>query len=114
MQSTHGALTKMFLKPLRSAILGLSFTTAWVIESMRAGESITLISYDENQDKGYAQFAHVAPVLAAQMTAGYQGGDDGNQAHRAFCPGEYGSHLGNLSVLHHRYEMKIEALAQDE
>ncbi|CUO93048.1 Uncharacterised protein [Segatella copri] len=36
----------MFLKPLRSAILGLSFTTAWVIESMRAGESITLISYD--------------------------------------------------------------------
>ena len=39
------------------------------------------------------------------MTAGYQGGDDGNQAHRAFCPGEYGSHLGNLSVLHHRYEM---------
>jgi hypothetical protein len=53
-------------------------------------------------------------VLAAQMTAGYQGGDDGNQAHRAFCPGEYGSHLGNLSVLHHLYEMKIEALAQDE
>ena len=69
---------------------------------------------DENQDKGYAQFAHVAPVLAAQMAAGYQGGDDGNQAHRAFCPGEYGSHLGNLSVLHHRYEMKIEALTQDE
>ena len=26
--------------------------------------------YHENQDKGYAQFAHVAPVLAAQMTAG--------------------------------------------
>ena len=47
---------------------------------------------DENQDKGYTQFAHVAPVLAAQMTAGYQGGDDGNQSHRAFCPGEYGSH----------------------
>ena len=70
--------------------------------------------YHENQSKGYAQFAHVAPVLAAQMTAGYQGGDDGNQAHRAFCPGEYGSHLGNLSVLHHCYEMKIEALAQDE
>ena len=70
--------------------------------------------YHENQDKGYAQFAHVAPVLAAQMTAGYQGGDDGNQAHRAFCPGEYGSHLGNLSVLRYRYEMKIEALAQDE
>ena len=70
--------------------------------------------YHENQDKGYAQFAHVAPVLVAQMTAGYQGGDDGNQTHRAFCPGEYGSHLGNLSVLHHRYEMKIEALAQDE
>ena len=69
---------------------------------------------DENQDKGYAQFAHVTSVLAVQMAAGYQGGDDGNQAHRAFCPGEYGSHLGNLSVLHHRYEMKIEALAQDE
>ena len=34
---------------------------------------------DDNQDKGYAQFAHVAPVLAAQMTAGYQGSDDGNQ-----------------------------------
>ena len=29
--------------------------------------------YHENQDKGYAQFAHVAPVLAAQMTASYQG-----------------------------------------
>ena len=37
MQTTHGAFTKMFLKPLRSAILGLSFTTAWVIESMSAG-----------------------------------------------------------------------------
>ena len=33
------------------------------------------------------------------MTAGYQGGDEGNQAHRAFCPDEYGSHLGNLSVV---------------
>ena len=69
---------------------------------------------DENQDKGYAQFAHVAPVLAAQMAAGCQGGDDGNQTHRAFCPDEYARHLGNLPVLHHRYKMKIEALAQDE
>ena len=33
------------------------------------------------------------------MTAGYQGGDEGNQAHRAFCPDEYGSHLGNVSVV---------------
>ena len=28
MQTTHGAFTKVFLKPFRSAILGLSFTTA--------------------------------------------------------------------------------------
>ena len=69
---------------------------------------------DENQDKGYAQFAHVAPVLAAQMTAGYQGSDDGNQAHRAFCPGENRCRGGYLSVLHHRYKVELEALSQDE
>lgn len=70
--------------------------------------------YHENQDKGYAQFAHVTSVLAVQMAAGYQGSDDGNQSHSALYPGENRCRGGYLSVLHHRYEMKIEALAQDE
>ena len=70
--------------------------------------------YHENQDKGYAQFAHVTSVLAVQMAAGYQGSDDGNQYHSALYPGENRCRGCYLSVLHHRYEMKIEALAQDE
>ena len=70
--------------------------------------------YHENQDKGYAQFAHVAPVLAVQMAAGYQGSDDGNQYHSALYPGENRCRGGYLSVLHHRYKVELEALAQDE
>uniref|UniRef100_UPI00402896AD hypothetical protein n=1 Tax=Segatella hominis TaxID=2518605 RepID=UPI00402896AD len=61
-----------------------------------------------------AQFAHVAPVLAAQMTAGYQGSDDGNQYYSALYPGENSCRGGYLSVLHHRYKVELEALTQDE
>ena len=70
--------------------------------------------YHENQDKGYAQFAHVTSVLAVQMAAGYQGGDDGNQYHSALYPGENRCRGCYLSVLHHRYKVELEALAQDE
>ena len=70
--------------------------------------------YHENQDKGYAQFAHVTSVLAVQMAAGYQGSDDGNQYHSALYPGENRCRGGYLSVLHHRYKVELEALAQDE
>ena len=88
MQTTHGAFTKMFLKPLRSAIFGLSFTTAWVIESMSAGESITLISYffSEQSNKyfdswtslvgadGYTPIAG-SPLLGAASFNGWTGFD---------------------------------------
>ena len=70
--------------------------------------------YHENQDKGYAQFAHVTSVLAVQMAAGYQGSDYGNQYHSALYPGENRCRGGYLSVLHHRYKVELEALAQDE
>ena len=53
-------------------------------------------------------------MLAAQMTAGYQGGDDGNQYHSALYPGENRCRGGYLSVLHHCYKVELEALAQDE
>ena len=69
------------------------------IEHSRRDDVRACQPYDENHNKGYAQFVHVPLILADQMAASHQRCDDREHPYCALYSGKQGHHLGSLSVM---------------